>query len=129
MIDKKFAGMAFYIVQNRDGLFFRAKGMNGSGESWIADPMKAKVYSKIGPARAKVTFFANKHPSFGVPKILKLEIGKVTVMEEKERVEKSVKKIKDDKKKREKELAEWELEMAEINLKQTQELINAMRGK
>lgn len=45
----------FYIVMNSDGQFFRAKGRGGYGQTWVEDPNKARIYAKIGPARAAIT--------------------------------------------------------------------------
>lgn len=66
------ADLRFYMVVNHEGQFFRAKGINGYGASWVGEAKKARVYSKIGPARACVTFFS-RNKSYPIPKIL--EIG------------------------------------------------------
>ena len=68
-----FKDLELYVVRNQDGKFFRAKGMNGSGESWVEDIGRARIYAKIGPARSCVTFFA-KSKSYDPPVILKLTI-------------------------------------------------------
>lgn len=77
--------MNVYIVRN-NGQFFRAKGYGGSGDSWVDTMDKARVYTKIGPAKATVTFFARQYPQFGTPQILAFELdpsqGKVIDMTE-----------------------------------------------
>lgn len=68
-----FKDLELYVVRNQDGKFFRAKGINGSGESWVDDLKRARIYAKIGPARSCVTFFS-KSKSYDPPAILKLTI-------------------------------------------------------
>lgn len=63
--------LRFYLVVNEDGMFFRNKGIDGYGNTWV-EIKNARVYNKIGPARACVTHF-NKDASYNPPKIL--EIG------------------------------------------------------
>lgn len=80
-----------YVVCNRNGQFLRAKGYGGSGEKWVNEINKARIYPKIGTARAQVTWFANNYPQYGVPKIVKLTCTGIEVLDEKERVKKSQK--------------------------------------
>lgn len=64
--------LRFYMVVNDGGLFFRAKGYGGYGTTWVEEVNRGRVYNKIGPARACVTFFS-KDASYNPPKII--EIG------------------------------------------------------
>ena len=80
-----------YVVCNRDGQYLRSKGYGGSGDKWIDDIRKARIYPRIGTARAQVTWFANNYPQYGVPKILKLTCTAMEILEETERVSKSQK--------------------------------------
>lgn len=91
------APFKFYIVRNQEGKFFRAKGFNGYGDTWTADPTLAKVYQKIGQARSRVTFFANNYPEYGVPEILEMTAHSAVVLDETKRVKKALQKIHDDK--------------------------------
>jgi hypothetical protein len=78
----------FYVVRNSDGEFFRAKGYGGYGQTWVSEITKARVYTKIGPARASVSYFANHFPEYPPPMILKMGVGAVEVIDEVARIEK-----------------------------------------
>jgi hypothetical protein len=81
--------MTMYAVRNKDGQYFHAKGYCGHGDTWVDSLKKARIYPKPGPARAQVTFFANKYPNFGVPELVELRITEVVVLDEEIRVKKS----------------------------------------
>jgi hypothetical protein len=71
--------MKLYVVQNREGKFFRSVGYNGGHTggvkgNWVDTLDKAKFYAKIGQAKSRVTFFYKAWPSFGCPDILEFEI-------------------------------------------------------
>lgn len=79
-------GLELYVVRSPDGLFFRAKGRGGYGEQWVTDIKKAKIYTRIGPARSRVTIFSNIH---GSPKIIKLIVKETKEVNEIQRVKKA----------------------------------------
>jgi hypothetical protein len=81
-------GLCFFGVRNRDGQWFRRKGYGGSGDSWVVDLKKARIYNKIGPARAVVSFFAERYPSYGVPAIVEFKVQESRVIDETERFQK-----------------------------------------
>jgi hypothetical protein len=83
-----------YVVRNKEGKFFRAKGYGGSGETWVKDLQKAKFYGKIGGARTTVTYFANHYSTFGTPDVIKLTSCTLEVIDESKRVEKALQKIR-----------------------------------
>ncbi len=58
--------LEFFAVRNREGQWFHRKGYSGYGETWREDVQEARIYNKIGHARAQGTYFARKWPSFGV---------------------------------------------------------------
>lgn len=131
-IRKKFiaAGFGLYVVINREGKFYRSKGMNGYGETWIDDVMKCKVYTRVAQARGVVTFFSNKWPQFGVPVIVKIGVGPVEVLDEKERVAKVVERKKREEAEYERLRRERELEHARAAAKSAAEKIKELtRGK
>ena len=66
--------LTFYVIQNNEGKFFRAKGFKGAGPSWVYDLKEAKVYDKIKPARSQVTFFAKRYPELPIFDILQLNV-------------------------------------------------------
>lgn len=75
--------MTIYLVRNQSGQFFRAKGQSGHGQSWVDDIAKARLYTKIGPAKSTVTFFTGAYPEYGTPSILafELDVTKAIVMD------------------------------------------------
>jgi hypothetical protein len=118
-----------YIVQNKEGKYFRARGQHGYGETWVEDIQKAKVYGKIGQARSRVSYFYKNWPEYGMPIILKIDVIGFTVINESERVEKAIAK----RKKRDEEVEvrhrKWAVESAESELKKAQEKLKALRTK
>jgi len=84
--------LQFYVVRSRDGMFFRSKGFNGYGDSWVKEITKAKVYSKIGAAKGQVTFWATNYPDFGIPDIIVLSLSATKVIDESDRVRKTLEK-------------------------------------
>ena len=78
----------FYVVMNSDGKFFRAKGYGGRGDTWVKELQNAKVYTRVQPARACVTWFANHHPKFPPPRLVRFVVGSVEVVDERDRLAK-----------------------------------------
>lgn len=83
---ERLRGLVFYAVMNGDGQFFRRKGYQGCGDTWVDDPLQARIYNRISPARACVSFFANHYPKFPTPYLVEIRPGEVVVVDEKERV-------------------------------------------
>jgi len=87
------SNLELYAVQNHEGQWFRAKGYGGSGNSWVDDIATARIYGKIGPARACVTYWSG-YSDYPTPKIVKLIIGRTEVIDEEKRVAAAKKKKK-----------------------------------
>lgn len=87
--------MNLYVVRNREGQFFRAKGFGGGGQSWVKELEKAKFYAKLGQAKSRVTFFTKEYPNYGCPDILEftLDVSAAKVMDMTETTQKSIAKI------------------------------------
>lgn len=83
--------MEFFLVQNQEGKYFRAKGFSGYGLTWVDWAQDAKVYTKLGQARSRVTFFAKSYPEYGIPKIIRIKVQEGEVLEEEVRVKKAIK--------------------------------------
>ena len=79
--------LKFYMVINSEGKFFRAKGRNGYGDSWVDDPKKARVYNKIGPAKAAATFFSRSN-EYPVPNLIEFSPGEITIIDQAKRIAK-----------------------------------------
>ncbi len=89
--------LKLYIVTNHEGKYFKSVGYSGYGTggagNWVDDINKSKVYTKIGQARSRVTFYA-KNPNFPIPEILEITAGVAFKLDETKRVQKAVDKIK-----------------------------------
>lgn len=96
----------FYAVRSKDGKWLRAKGYGGSGESWVTDIAKAKIYGNTRAPKSQITFWANNYPKFGVPDLVRITMGKCEYLDQEARV--SDYKIKKDLKKAQSEVREWE---------------------
>lgn len=83
--------MEFFLVRNQEGKYFRAKGFSGSGLTWVEKAQDAKVYTKLGQARSRVTFFANNYPQYGIPEIIQIHVVAGEVLVEEKRVKKAIK--------------------------------------
>lgn len=108
-----FGTIDLFIIRNAEGKYFRAKGYGGYGETWTDDIKRARIYTRIATARARVTFFANSYPEFPIPKLFKLIVTGLEEMDETERVQKTVAKKKNWKEKRELRNKKWQLEAAQ----------------
>ena len=126
-------GLTFYAVRNRNGQWFKAKGYGGYGKTWVNELTKARIYQRIGPARAMRTYFDKDNPQYGVPDIIELKVTEYNVLDESESVRKTAEKKAKAKLMKEQYLAKADLERAkrEFNLAQ-QRLADAeakARGK
>jgi hypothetical protein len=97
--------LEFYAVQNTEGKYFRRKGYGGYGESWVDDLKSARIFPKIGGARAVVTFWSEldrekkrgdpNYKEFGTPNLIVLTISKTRILNEEERIQKRQKKVEE----------------------------------
>jgi len=92
--------LEFFAVRNQEGQWFHRKGYSGYGETWVEDVLQARIYNKIGPARAQVTFFAKNYPSFGVPDLVAFKVTESCVLNEGDRIKKKMEAEGKRKKKR-----------------------------
>lgn len=67
--------MKVYIVKNQSNQYFRAKGRSGYGSSWVPELERAKIYTKIGQAKSRVTYFYKDNPKLGCPVLLEFELA------------------------------------------------------
>lgn len=111
--------MNIYVVRSKDGEFFRAKGFGRSGENWVESLDKARLYTKIGPAKGTVTYFAKNYPEYGTCDILEftLDVSQAKVMDMSQTTAKSIKKIKDRELAQEQRRVKYELERLEADEK------------
>jgi hypothetical protein len=107
------ATLLLYAVRNRDGLWFRSRGIGGYGETWVAELQDAKLYSRIGPARSRVTFFAARWPEYGTPDVVELSLSGMRVLDETKRAAKAIERKRTEKEEREVRERAYELKSAE----------------
>lgn len=86
--------LSIYAVQSKDGKFFRAKGDNGGGNSWVDDIEKAKLYFKVGPAKSIVSWWAKNYPDYGVPNLIRIIANKYEVIDQVDRVKGTIETAK-----------------------------------
>ena len=84
--------ICLYAIKNQEGQWFRRKGYGGTGDTWVDDFGRARIYTRIGPARGVISFFANHYSTYPAPSLVKLVIGEQIVVDEKERIAKQKKK-------------------------------------
>ncbi len=102
------ANVKVYAVQDREGKFFRAKGYGGSGDSWTDDPKKARLYLKQSPASRIVSYFAQHHPTYGVPSLVEISTGEIKVIDQTEVFNKRQQKKRAAAAKQEARRIEWQ---------------------
>ncbi len=113
--------IAFYVLQNSEGKFFRRKGYGGYGDTWVEGLGTARVWTKIGGARSQVTFFANHYPKYPPPKIIKLTVAATEVIDETERIAAAREKKRKQEERREVWAAEQRLKKAQEDLERAKE--------
>jgi hypothetical protein len=128
VVDAAFAKLSLFVVRNRDGKFFRRKGYGGRGDSWVSDLATARIYAKVGGARAIVSFFASKYPEFGVPDIVKLTVGATEVLNEAERIAAVIEKKKAARETKELHKKADELRAAQANFDRAKATLDAKKA-
>ncbi len=81
--------MSFYAVKNFEGKWFRAKGRDGYGDTWVPDIGKARIYTKLGQAQSRCTFFARLNTKLPAPQVVELRAVQVRVIDQTERITKA----------------------------------------
>lgn len=116
-----------YAVQNEKKQWFRRKGYGGSGDSWVDEFAKARVYQKIGPARGVVSFFANNYTGFSPPKLVELRVTEIREIDETERVNKQKQKKEIRCRQRDERNRKYQLEQAQKQLEEAQARIKDLQ--
>lgn len=84
--------LSLYAVRNKKGQYFKNIGYGGHGKSWVDSLDKARIYTKIGQARSRVTWWAENFPDYGAPELIELVIEKINVVDDSENILKNKKK-------------------------------------
>lgn len=59
-----------YLIRNKEGKFFRPIGHAGYGDNWVSELVRAKIYTKIGPAKSQITWWFKNYPDYGCPDLI-----------------------------------------------------------
>jgi hypothetical protein len=92
--------MKIFIIRNKEGKYLRSKGFDGRSPikptNWVDKIEDAKIYTKIGTAKGRITFFFNNYPKFGCPLLLEFNLSEMQpkVIDLEEETTKKVAKIK-----------------------------------
>ena len=119
--------LVLFAVRNKEGKWFRAKGQNGYGNSWVDEIKDAKIYTKIAQARSRVTFWANNYPDFGIPDLVKIISTKFEVIEETSRVKNAKEKKDREEAQRLANNKKWELERAQKDFNEAQRRLKSLK--
>ena len=106
----------FYAIRSIDGKWFHRKGYGGSGDSWVEELSKARIYNKPGAARSQISWWFTNYPSFGCPELVVFtaKLSEAIVVNEEER-------IKKDREKKEKAAGIVRMQRARHNLDKAQQ--------
>jgi len=113
--------LTLYAVRNRHGKYM-AKA-NRAGLSWVADLKDARLYSKPGPARSQVTWYANHELKGGIPDLVELRVTEVVALNELNRVQKSMNRKATAEEKRRRDEVRHLRRSAEIKLQEAKDML------
>jgi hypothetical protein len=120
--------MTMYAVRRKDDGLFVAKNKSRIPD-WTNELKDARVYSKPGPARGWVTFYARTSPEFGVLELVELRVTEAAAVQEDVRVKNVIDRKAKKKAERDARYAQWERDQAEKKLKEAQETLNRIGRK
>lgn len=85
-----------YVVRTQDGKYVRSGGAyGGPSRKIIVDKIEqAKIYTKIGQAKTRITTLFQRWPDFGCCSLVELNITNVKVISMEEDTKKRVEQIK-----------------------------------
>lgn len=86
--------LKLYVIRDSEGRFLRTNtGKRYNPDScWDADINKAKMYTKIAPARAQVTGWAISNPTRGIPELVELTVGSASVIDDVDETKRKLRK-------------------------------------
>lgn len=99
--DALLSTVIFYALINHENKFFRNKGYSGYGDNWVDNISKARIYPKIGSAKAQITFWGKNYPKFPVPRLVEITGNITKIIEQAERIKDVINKEEEFKKKQE----------------------------
>lgn len=84
--------LVLYAVRSKDGKWYKSRGQGVSGPRWVDGIDAAKIYTKPGPAKSIITWWAKNYPEFGVPDLVEITAREAKVIKQEDRVEKAKQK-------------------------------------
>jgi hypothetical protein len=121
--------LVFYAVRNKEGKFFRAKGYQGYGDTWVDSILKARIYMKMGQARSRITWFSENYPEYGVPDLIKITATQIESVDESERVGKQIRKKELHKIRQEEYEAQEDLQDAQRQLAEARDKLDKAKAR
>lgn len=119
--------MKLYAIRNKEGKYFRPIGRNGRGQNWQETLEKAKLYSKIGTAKAQISWWYKNYPSYGCPDLIVFELGLGRVEDVKTETELKIVKAKTKKLKDELQYKRWQQSALEHQRREIDKQIQALQ--
>jgi len=73
--------LILFAIRNKKGEWYRSKVMDGHSNNWTEDLDKARIYTKLGPARSVRTKWHKKYPELGKFDVIALKVAELTVLD------------------------------------------------
>ena len=111
----------FYTVKNTKGEYFAGQ------RTWVKKITDARIYGSAAPAKQVITSWAKNFPEYGIPYLVEIKIDarNITVIDQRERLAKSIESYKEREKaaitKTYKNTLEWARKKYERELKELEE--------
>jgi len=106
----------FYAVRNDKGEYYKTYSTN-SRRKWVKDLKDAKLWTREGQAKGKITAFTNEFPKAPVPELVEFIVREVNIVDQKERVAQTRQKKATKDAEREASHKQWLVKEAEYELK------------
>lgn len=119
----------FYAVRNEQGQYYRTYSQRGSSAGWVDRLEDARLWTRSGPAKGKITALCNEKPKLPVPELIEFRVTEVHV------VDQSVRIVGTREKKRQEETAaqarvqQMLIDQAEYEIKQARTKLKKLRGE
>lgn len=73
--------LTFYAIRRKDGKFFK-KYSSTYNDNFIDNIGKAKIYTKPGPAKSRITVLSKRHPLEEKADLVELHITNISIFDE-----------------------------------------------
>jgi hypothetical protein len=117
------------MVQSADGKYLRSTGYGGGGKHWVDELEKGKIWIKKGQALSQITRWKNMYPDIPTAKLVILSAEISEIVDQTDRVEETIIKIKTRELERKKVLLERYYSGKEKELEEVKRILEALRGE